>query len=72
MNMAMVRVSTELAAPGPMAAILQITMAMANDLRIPSRSVSRPAIRKPMAYAAWKAAVIHLYSMVVKPRVRSR
>ena len=48
-NMAMIRVTTEVAAPGPMAAMLQRTMAMENALRMPSWSVSLPAIRKPMA-----------------------
>ena len=72
MNMAMVRGENRTGRPGPMAAMLHSTMAMAKALRIPRRSVSRPAIRNPMAYATWNAPVIQLYSTVVKPMTFSR
>ena len=48
-NIAIPKVATETAPPGAMAATLHNTMAMAKPLRVPSRSVRRPALTSPMA-----------------------
>ena len=48
-NMAIANVTTENAAPGSMAATLQMAMAIAKALRVPSLSVNPPATIMPMA-----------------------
>jgi len=52
----MPKVAGEVAAPGVIAARLQKTMARANALRVPSRSVSRPATSMAIAYPALEGA----------------
>ena len=47
--MAIAKVTTENAAPGSIAATLQIAIAIAKALRVPSLSVNPPATTMPMA-----------------------
>src|SRR5579859_5185974 len=55
---AMPNVNAETAPACAIAATLQIEMASAYPLRVPSRSINRPAVNNPIAYAAWNAAVM--------------
>src|ERR1017187_274091 len=66
-NIAKPKVSTEVAAPGDMAAMLQSTMAMASPLRVPSQSVNHPAPTSPIAYATLNEAKMYPYWTLSQP-----